>query len=195
MIHPATVLAHLVKLGVSASCLKQLPGGFSVYGSYQAWAVKAFQILLFHSLLGVLRFGTPDSNKFLRSLYTWFTTIANVIPFIFFTTEILHECGVSKEVRLILLTLGCLPTIYELALKERACPYWMDIVVSLQLLALTFASVQSGLFGVISLTASYAFTHYFLEDFCDKYDVPYMDLLQYNLCFLEIFAMLILKEL
>lgn len=196
MLNLATIVAHVVKLGITMICMKHFKDSYSIYVSDQAWATRAFQIQLAHSILGILRFGSPQTSKSFRSFYIWFSNLANIVPFVLLTMEILHQRYIGEEkIRLTLLTLTCLPIVYELVRKERNNLRLTDLSIGLQLLAITFVCIQNSNYNVISLVVSYAFTYYLLEEFCDRYDVPYIDLTQYSLCFTEIFAILTLKDL
>lgn len=57
MANPGTVIAHIAKLVITIGCMNFFKDSFSLRASEQAWAVRAFQILLAHSVLGILRFG------------------------------------------------------------------------------------------------------------------------------------------
>lgn len=54
MVCPSSVLAHLAKFLVTIGCMVTLR---DPYGKASPWSSRAFQILLSHSILGMLRFG------------------------------------------------------------------------------------------------------------------------------------------
>jgi hypothetical protein len=60
MANPGTVIAHIVKLVVTIACMKFFKDSFSLRVSEQGWAVRAFQILLVHSILGIFRYGKSN---------------------------------------------------------------------------------------------------------------------------------------
>ena len=72
---------------------------------------------------------------------------------------------------------------------------YTDIIFILQALAITLICLQNGNLSVVSLAASYAVARYISEDFCDRFEVPYIDLMQYSLCFVEVFAIVTLKDI
>lgn len=195
MTDPSTILAHLAKLGTTVICMKYFNDPYSVLVSDNQWATRAFQILFLHSLLGIFRFGNLSSSKYLPGFYTRFSKISNTIPFALIVTEILHWNKISEQIVLTLLILTVFPVVYESRSKERATRHLTDVSVGLNLCALIYVSIKNENYSAISLVVSYTFTHFFSEDVSDKYDVPHRDLLQYSLCFMEIFSVLTLKDL
>ncbi|XP_046607129.1 uncharacterized protein LOC124298752 [Neodiprion virginianus] len=191
----STTVAHLTKLGTSIVCMKYFNDPYSILVSDNHWATRAFQILLFHSILGIFRFGNPSTSKYLRGFYTLFSKIIHTLPFALIVTEILHWNKTSEQITLTLLILTVFPIVYESRSKERTRRHLIDVAVGLNLCALIYVSLISKNYSAISLVVSYAFTHFLLEDISDRYDVPYRDLLQYSLCFMEIFSILTLKDL
>ena len=121
-----------------------------------------------------------------------------IAPFAFFTTEILLGYKTWQEARLLLLALGLLPMLYEptsTARDRSKHRLYTDVIFALQALILTFVCLQNGNLFVVSLAASYVLARFISEDFCDRFDVPYVDLTQYSLCFVEIFAIATLKDI
>ena len=57
MANPATVVAHGVKLVVTISCMQFFKDSFSLQVTNEGWAVRAMQILLIHSIMGIFRYG------------------------------------------------------------------------------------------------------------------------------------------
>ncbi|XP_012262838.1 uncharacterized protein LOC105689970 [Athalia rosae] len=195
MADPSTTIAHLAKLGTSIVCMKYFDEPYSILVSHNQWATRAFQILFFHSLIGVFRFGNPSASEHLRGFYTWFSKLSSTLPFALIVTEILYWNKTSEQITLTLLILTLFPIVYESRSKERARRHLADVSVGLNLCALIYVSVNNENYSAISLVVSYAFTHFFLEEVSDKYDVPHRDLLQYALCFMEIFSVFTLRDL
>ncbi|XP_033208877.1 uncharacterized protein LOC117167794 [Belonocnema kinseyi] len=198
MANPCSVFAHLAKLIVTIACMKFFKDSYSFRAIDHAWAVRAFQILFTHSVLGIIRFGTPNTTKRFRNFYDWFSVLVEIAPFAFFTTEILLGYKTWHEARLLLLALGLLPMLYEPTTTDRDRSkhrLYTDVIFALQALILVFVCLENGNLFVVSLAASFALARFISEDFCDKFDVPYIDLTQYSLCFVEIFAMATLKDI
>ncbi|XP_051174600.1 uncharacterized protein LOC127290209 [Leptopilina boulardi] len=197
MANPCSVVAHLVKLIVTIACMKFFKDGFLFKAIDHAWAVRALQILLTHSALGIIRFGTSSTTKRFRNFYDWFSVLVEIAPFAFFTTEILLEYKILEEGRLLLLSLGLLPMIYEPTSTTRdrsKYRFYTDIIFALQALIMTIVCLNNGNFAILSLATSYIVARLISEDFCDRFEVPYIDLSQYSLCFVEIFAIATFKE-
>lgn len=198
MANPCSVFAHLAKLIVTIICMKFFKDSYSFRAIDHAWAVRAFQILFTHSVLGIIRFGSPSTTKRFRNFYDWFSVLVEIAPFAFFTTEILLGYKAWQEPRLLLLALGLLPMVYEPTSTTRdrsKYRFYTDIIFALHILAMIVVCLKNGNLGVVSLAASYAVARFISEDFCDRFDVPYIDLTQYSLCFVEIFAIVTLKEI
>lgn len=217
MTDPTTTIAHLAKFVTSLICMKYFDEPYSILVSKNQWATRAFQILLIHSILGIFRFGkkssivfitqlllnspsflfsgNPSTSKHLRGLYTIFSKISNTVPFGLVVTEILNWNKTSEQITLTLLILTIFPIVYESRSKERTRRHLTDVSVGLNICALIYVSIMNENYSAVSLVLSYLFTHFFLEDVSDKYDVPHRDLLQYSLCFMEIFSVLTLRDL
>ncbi|XP_011495809.1 PREDICTED: uncharacterized protein LOC105360568 [Ceratosolen solmsi marchali] len=198
MANPGTVIAHIVKLIVTITCMKFFKDSFTLRAAEQGWAVRAFQILLVHSILGIFRFGGPGITKRFRNFYELFSSVIEVVPFAFFTTEVLLKYCVREEFRFLLLAFGLLPTVIELSstrIKDRSkLQNFTNFVLFLQMISLILVCLFNDNYGGLSLGASLAVARYISEDFCDHYEVPYVDLSQYSLSFVEIFALASLKE-
>ncbi|XP_029051323.1 uncharacterized protein LOC114879984 [Osmia bicornis bicornis] len=203
MFCPSSVLAHLAKFVVTIGCMRALN---NYYGKATTWSVRAFQMQLLHSMVGLLRFGAPfitsaiDVTKYLRIFYDWYSKIVDVIPLALFTAGFLHGYGVSQKVWLTVLSLGVLPIFFYLQPKRkesqmRKHQLLMNIIYTLQLLMITLVGLRNSNYNVISLVASYIFERFFIDEFCYYYDIPSTDLTQYSLCFIEIFMVLTLNEL
>jgi hypothetical protein len=137
-------------------------------------------------------------TKRFRNFYELFSSVIEVVPFAFFTTEVLLKYCVREEFRFVLLALGLSPTAIELGstrIKDRSrLQSFTDLVFGLQALSLVLVCLSNDNYGGLSLGASFALARYVSEDFCDHYEVPYLDLSQYSLGFVEIFALATLKE-
>ena len=57
MVNAGSVVAHLFKLAVTLICMRYIESSYSIFANGSGWAVRAFQILLVHSVLGILTFG------------------------------------------------------------------------------------------------------------------------------------------
>ncbi|XP_024223557.1 uncharacterized protein LOC100742148 isoform X2 [Bombus impatiens] len=62
MICPSSILAHLAKFFVTVACIRTFS---NKYDKTSTWSFHAFQILLSHSILGLLRFGPPKSTSYM----------------------------------------------------------------------------------------------------------------------------------
>ncbi|XP_076169392.1 uncharacterized protein LOC143147714 isoform X2 [Ptiloglossa arizonensis] len=169
------------------------------------WSLRAFQILLSHSILGILRFGAPfitsatNIVKYLRIFYDWYSKIVDVAPLALFTAGILNGYGINETIWLIVLSLGILPIFFQLQSKRkesqiRKHQLLLNIASTLQLLMITLVGLRNSNYNIISLVASYIFERFFIDEFCYDYDIPSTDLTQYSLCFIEIFMVLTLNE-
>ncbi|CAG5095772.1 Protein of unknown function [Cotesia congregata] len=179
MANPGGFLAHLIKLVTTIICLRYVNDKNSIM------IVRAFQIFLIHSILGI-------------EFYDRMSNIVEIIPFAFFSTEISRLSNVDELLRhSLLLVLILLPITHEIMpRKERPkLRVLINHSINLQLLIVTIACLQRGTFGVISFVLSYIFNRYYTEYFCDLFDVPYEDLIQYSLCFVEIFSLTAIQEL
>ena len=56
MANPGTVIAHVVKLVTTLICMKFFKDSYSLRAVEQGWAIRAFQIMLVHSILGIIRY-------------------------------------------------------------------------------------------------------------------------------------------
>ncbi|XP_053998716.1 uncharacterized protein LOC128887158 isoform X1 [Hylaeus anthracinus] len=203
MVCPSSVLAHLSKFIVTIGCMKFLGDS---YGKATTWSLRAFQILLSHSILGILRFGAPSITsatnvaKYLRISYDWYSKIVDVAPLALFTAGILNGYGINEKIWLIVFSLGILPVFFQLQSKRnksqiRKHQLLLNIASTLQLLMITLVGIRNSNYNVISLVVSYIFERFFIDEFCYYYDIPSTDLTQYSLCFVEIFMVLTLNEL
>ena len=142
--------------------------------------------------------GGSTTTKRFRNFYELFSSIIEVVPFAFFTTEVLFKYRVREEIRFLFLALGLSPSVIELSsgrIKDRSKLYkFTNIIFALQSLALVLTCLCNENYGGLSLAASFAVARYVSEDFCDYYDVPYADLSQYSLSFVEVFAFTTLKD-
>ncbi|KZC05453.1 PREDICTED: uncharacterized protein LOC107193851 [Dufourea novaeangliae] len=200
---PSGVIAHLAKLIVTVCCMKAI--GIS-YDKTSTWSVRAFQILLSHSILGILRFGVPCITsapalvKYLRIFYDWYSKITDVAPLALFTAGILNGYGINETIWLIVLSFGVLPIFFQLQPKRqdkqiRRHQLLINIASTLQLLMITLIGLRHSNYNVISLVASFIFERFFIDEFCYYYDIPSTDLIQYSMCFTEIFVVLTLNEM
>lgn len=133
-----------------------------------------------------------------RNFYDVFSNVIETVAFALLATEISVRCCVDETLRQgLLLMLGVLPIAHEfLRKKDRTTMrYVTDAALLIQLITIVIACLRRGYSSIISLAVSYALNRYFLEDLCDRFDVPYIDLAQYSLCFVEIFASVTIKEL
>ena len=134
----------------------------------------------------------------MRNFYDRLTSIVEVVPFTFFTTEILVKYHVQEEIRYLILALGLTPLIIDLSLskiKDQSIICKLtNIIFCLHLLAILVICLQNGSYSGVSVATSFILTKYISEDFCDYYEVPYIDMFQYCLCFVEIFTIATLKE-
>ncbi|KAJ8688323.1 hypothetical protein QAD02_024118 [Eretmocerus hayati] len=199
MVNTGSVIAHITKLLTSALCLKFFQNSLSLRVAEQGWAVCALQILLVHSVIGVLRFGGPSTTKRFRNFYESFSSLIEVVPSAFFTTEVLLKYSVRDEFRFLLLTLGLSPSVIELSstrIKDRSkLEKFTNIIIGLQALVVSAVCIINENYAGVSLAASLAVARFFSEDFCDHYEVPYTDLSQYSLSFVELFALATLKDI
>lgn len=132
-----------------------------------------------------------------REFYERVSNVVEIIPFAMFATEISRQHEVDEILRQsLLLVLSLLPIVHEIVpRKERSkMRSLINHAINLQLIIISIACLQAKSFGVINFVIAYIFNRYFAERFCDSYDVPYDDLIQYSLCFVEIFALTTLKE-
>ncbi|KAK9300604.1 hypothetical protein QLX08_006759 [Tetragonisca angustula] len=203
MIYPSSTLAHLAKLFVTIGCMRILG---NEYDKTNTWSFRAFQILLSHSILGALRFGTPfltsatNIAKYLRIFYDWYSMIVDIMSLALFTAGILQGYGISEKVWLVLLSLGILPIFFHLQPKRkqsqiRRHQLFMNVTTTLQLLMITLVGLRNSNYNVISLVVSYIFERFFIDELCYHYEISSTDLSQYSLCFVEIFMVLTLSEL
>lgn len=100
---------------------------------------------------------------------------------------------------MLLLFFGTAPVFFPLAVKEKGSQvklhFLTNITIMLQILAIMILGLQNGNYNVISLVASYTFERFFVEEFCYRYSIPYTDLMQYCICFVEVFTVSTLNEL
>lgn len=202
MVNPGCTVAHLVKLAVTLLSMKYM----QTLQSHHEWVMRSFQIFLIHSILGILRFGGPGFTsttvvaKRFRRFYSWYSEVIEIVPFALITNDILYCYRVHNIARLVLLTLSVLPILYDLTIKSKEnsfekLQYLTNVFTALQLTVLTFVCLRHGNYNVISLSMSYAFIRYFAEECCDRYDVPYTDLTQYCLSFVQIFTVVTVRDL
>lgn len=120
------------------------------------------------------------------------------LPFTFYTAEIMTVFKVREEAKELLLFVGLLPLVIESlwTIRDRQkLVLFGDVVIALQALAMaSLCFYKHDCYGLISLAVSYALARIISEDFCDRYDVPYIDISQYSFSFVEIFAMTVLKD-
>ena len=57
MANPGTIIAHLTKLIVTLICMQLFNDSFSFKVSDQIWVIRALQVLLMHSIIGIIRYG------------------------------------------------------------------------------------------------------------------------------------------
>ncbi|XP_076291840.1 uncharacterized protein LOC143214533 [Lasioglossum baleicum] len=203
MVCPSGVVAHLAKFIVTIGCINTIS---NPYGKASVWSLRAFQILLSHSVIGILRFGAPCISsattlvKYLRISYDWYSKVVDVAPLALFTAGILNGYGINETVWLIVLSFGVLPIFLQLQTKRkerqiRRHQVLLNIASTLQLLMISLVGLQNTNYNVISLVASFVFERFFIDEFCYYYDIPSTDLTQYSLCFIEVFMVLTLNEL
>ena len=141
--------------------------------------------------------GSSNTTKRLRNFYEWFSSLIEILPFEFFTAEIMTVFKVRQDIKIVLLVVGFLPLIMESlsTIRDRQKLILItDIIIILEAVAMACLCLNYENYGIISLAMSYAVTRIISQDFCDRYDVPYVDLSQYSFCFVEIFAMMVLKD-
>ncbi|XP_031849449.1 uncharacterized protein LOC116434817 [Nomia melanderi] len=202
MVCSSCVIAHLIKFIVTIGCMKAVD---NLHDRASIWSLRAFQILLSHSIIGILRFGAPCITsataliKYLRIFYDWYSKIVDVAPLALFTAGILSGYGINETVWLIVLSVGVLPIFFQLQPKRkerqiRRHQLLLNIASTLQLLMIALVGLRYSNYNVISLVASFIFERFFIDEFCYYYDIPSTDLTQYSLCFIEIFMVLTLNE-
>ncbi|XP_076547632.1 uncharacterized protein LOC143305989 isoform X2 [Osmia lignaria lignaria] len=69
MFCPSSVLAHLAKFVVTIGCMRALN---NYYGKATTWSVRAFQMQLLHSMVGLLRFGPKGRRRVFNSSFVIF---------------------------------------------------------------------------------------------------------------------------
>ncbi|XP_012061525.1 PREDICTED: uncharacterized protein LOC105624783 [Atta cephalotes] len=206
MVSASSVVAHLVKLLVTAICMGHLAEPYRVKALPITWSLRAFRILFMHSILGIFRFGVPFTSsstptaRCFRSFYDWFSSVIEIVPLALLTSGILSAYQIDEKIRTLLLFLGTIPVFFPLAIKQkesqiRKLRFLTNITVVLQILAIMILGLKNGNYNVISLVASYTFERFFVEEFCYRYSIPYTDLMQYCICFVEVFTVSTLKEL
>ncbi|XP_071567458.1 uncharacterized protein [Temnothorax nylanderi] len=206
MVSASSVVAHLVKLLVTAVCMRHLAEPYRAKALPITWSLRAFRILFMHSILGIFRFGVPFTSsstptaRCFRSFYDWFSNVIEIVPLALLTSGILSAYQIDERIRMLLLFLGTVPIFFPLAIKQkesqiRKLRFLTNITVVLQILAIMILGLKNGNYNVISLVASYTFERFFVEEFCYRYSIPYTDLMQYCICFVEVFTVSTLKEL
>ncbi|XP_043283793.1 uncharacterized protein [Venturia canescens] len=201
MANAGTLVAHLFKLAVTLVCMRYIESSYKIFSNENDWAARAFQILLIHSILGVFTFGTSGSlvgKRMFRDIYDGLTNIIEIVPLALFATEISLRCHVNEILRqLLLITLGILPIVHEVIRKKKRARTLQltNFVIGVQLFTIIVACLKRGNLSVTSFVAAYILDRYFLEDLCDRFDVPYIDLAQYSMSFVEVFALVTIQEL
>lgn len=206
MVSASSVVAHFVKLLVTAVCMGHLAEPYRTRALPITWSLRAFVILFMHSILGIFRFGVPFTSsstrtaRYFRIFYDWFSNVIEIVPLALLTSGILSAYQIDENIRMLLLFLGTVPVFFSLAITQRESQirklrFLTDIAVILQILAITILGLKNGNYNVISLVASYTFERFFVEEFCYRYSIPYTDLMQYCICFVEVFTVSTLKEL
>ncbi|KAL0100604.1 hypothetical protein PUN28_019183 [Cardiocondyla obscurior] len=205
MVNPSSVVAHLVKLLVTIVCMKYLTEPYQAKALPITWSMRAFRILFMHSVLGIFRYGVPFTSsststaKCFRSFYDWFSNVVEIVPLALLTSGILSAYQIDERIRMSLLFLGTVPIFFPLAIKQKGSQiklrFLTNITVVLQILMIMIFGLKNGNYNVISLVASYTFERFFMEEFCYWYSIPYIDLMQYCICFVEVFTVSTLKEL
>ncbi|XP_068966586.1 uncharacterized protein [Bombus flavifrons] len=202
MICPSSILAHLAKFFVTVACMRTFS---NKYDKTSTWSFHAFQILLSHSILGLLRFGAPfltsatSVAKYLRIFYNWYSMIVDVISMALFTAGILQGYRITERVWLTIFSLSILPIFFHLQPRRkenqiRRHQLFLNVTITLQLLMIMLVGLRNSNYNVISLIISYIFERFFIDEFCYYYDIPSTDLTQYSLCFVEIFMVFTLNE-
>lgn len=137
--------------------------------------------------------------RFFRSFYDWFSNVIEIVPLALLTSGILSAYQIDENIRMLLLFFGTVPVFFPLAIKEKGSQiklhFLTNITIMLQILAIMILGLQNGNYNVISLVASYMFERFFVEEFCYRYSIPYTDLMQYCICFVEVFTVSTLNEL
>ncbi|XP_014238499.1 uncharacterized protein LOC106660154 [Trichogramma pretiosum] len=198
MANPSAAIAHVVKLVITLFCMQFVDNSFSIQILEKGWAIRAFQILLIHSVLGIIRYGGVNSTKKIRTYYELLTSIIEVFPVACFTTEVLLQHEVPQVLCFLCFILSLSPSIIELSsprIKDRtAFNKYIDAIFGLQAAFMTLICVLNQNYSGLSLAVSYIFARYVSEDFCDLRDVPYVDMSQYSLSFIELFAIATIKD-
>lgn len=101
---------------------------------------------------------------------------------------------------MLMLMFGTIPIFFPLVKSQNGSQgqklyFLTNIIIVLQILVITILGLQNDNYNVISLVASYIFKRFFVEEFCYQYSIPYTDLMQYCICFVEVFTVLTVKEL
>ncbi|CAL1687742.1 unnamed protein product [Lasius platythorax] len=206
MVNASSVVAHFVKLLVTAICMRHLAEPYRAKASPTTWSLRAFRILFMHSILGIFRFGVPFTSsstptaRYFRNFYDWFSSVIEIVPLALLTSGILSAYQIDEKIRMLLLFLGTIPIFFPLAIKQkerqiRKLRFLTNITIVLQILPIMILGLQNGNYNVISLVASYTFERFFVEEFCYRYNIPYTDLMQYCICFVEVFTVSTLQEL
>ncbi|XP_014206642.1 uncharacterized protein LOC106638107 [Copidosoma floridanum] len=199
MANIGTVIAHMIKLAVTVLCMSFFKDSFSLKVTNQMWAIRAFQLMFIHSILGVIRYGNSNTTKRLRNFYEFLTSIIEIVPVAFFTTEVLSKYQTCEELRFFILALGLAPTTIELSsstrIRDRSkLELFTNVIVGLQSFAVALICLWYENYTGLSLAISFAVARYVSEDFCDKYEVPYVDLSQYSFGFTQLFALAAIKD-
>lgn len=142
---------------------------------------------------------TPTARYF-RSFYEWFSNVVEIVPLALLTSGMLSCYQIGEDIRVLLLFLGTIPVFFPLIVQQKEnqikrLRFLTDIAMILQMLAIMILGLRNSNYNVISLTASYIFERFLVEEFCYRYSIPYTDLTQYCMCFIEVFMVSTLQEL
>ncbi|XP_029168733.1 uncharacterized protein LOC114938811 isoform X2 [Nylanderia fulva] len=155
MVNASSVVAHFVKLLVTAICMRHLAEPYRAKASPTTWSLRAFRILFMHSILGIFRFGVPFTSsstptaKYFRSFYDWFSNVIEIVPLALLTSGILSAYQIDEKIRMLLLFLGTIPIFFPLAIKQkekeiRKLRFLTNITIILQILPIMILGLQNG---------------------------------------------------
>ncbi|XP_011632486.1 uncharacterized protein LOC105424122 isoform X3 [Pogonomyrmex barbatus] len=124
MVNASSVVAHFVKLLVTAICMRHITEPYRAMALPTTWSLRAFRILFMHSILGIFRFGFPFTSsstptaKCFRSFYDWFSNVIEIVPLALLTSGILSAYQLVNMRRGSLYTATKEPILFKFAVRS-----------------------------------------------------------------------------
>lgn len=181
----SATLAYLILCGTSGWALRCT--------SVEApWTIGTFSFLLGHGLIGVIRFGHPESSKKIAKLYSKTLYIAEYLPIPLINVEFYLREGMGEHLAYAHLTCAVIPLITHFVMDKP--DRVVDVIIVGNVATLIYLSVTREKYWLGALAALALINQFGIKYLSKKFSVPKFELSAIGLSFFNIFAVQCLYE-